>query len=137
MPRQIRRQRAGTVRRVTGTRLTADLVREVAQDEPDREAYVHGEKRATYGWLDRAADGFSSTLLDHGVGRGDVVVLMLPSSIKFAVCYVGALRIGAITSAINLRLGPAEQSSIISRTDPKVTVLGDDASVPVGHGGRY
>lgn len=112
--------------------MTADLVCDVAMAEPDREAYVHGAKRATYGWLDRAADGFAATLLDHGVAPGDVVVLLLPSSIKFAVCYVGAMRIGAITSAVNLRLGPSEQASILSRTEPKVTVVGDGASVPVG-----
>jgi acyl-CoA synthetase (AMP-forming)/AMP-acid ligase II len=57
---------------------------------------------------------------------------MLPSSIKFAACYLGALRAGAITSAINLRLGAAEQASIIARTNPVVTVLGDGAAIPEG-----
>jgi len=113
-------------------RLVGDLLRDAAAAEPEREAYVHADKRVTYGWLDRAADGFATTLLDHGVTRGDVVVLLLPSSIKFAACYVGAMRIGAITSAVNLRLGPTEQASIISRTEPKLTVLGDGASLPSG-----
>ena len=35
-----------------------DLLRDAASADPEREAYVHGEKRVTYGWLDRAADGF-------------------------------------------------------------------------------
>ncbi len=103
-----------------------------AAAHPDREAYVHGEKRVTYRWLDRAADGFAATLLDLGVRPGDVACLMLPSSIKFAACYLGALRVGAITSAINLRLGPAEQASIFERTHPRVTVVGDGAAVPAG-----
>ena len=111
---------------------TADLLRDAARAHPDREAYVHGEKRVTYAWLDRAADGFAATLLDLGVRPGDVVCLLLPSSIKFASCYLGALRAGAITSAINLRLGPAEQGSIIGRTEPRVTVVGDGAAVPEG-----
>ena len=130
--RQIGRQGTGTVRRVAGPSLIADLLRAAASAEPEREAYVHADKRVTYGWLDRAADGFAATLLDRGVQRGDVVVLLLPSSIKFAVCYLGALRIGAITSAVNLRLGPTEQASIVTRTEPKVTVLGDGATVPAG-----
>ena len=113
-------------------RLTADLLRDAAASDPDRDAYVHGDKRVTYAWLDRAADGFATTLLEAGVDKGDVVCLMLPSSIKFAACYLGALRVGAITSAINLRLGPVEQASIIGRTDPKLTVLGDGAHVPSG-----
>ena len=93
---------------------------------------MHGEKRVSYAWLDRAADGFAATLIDLGVAPGDVVCLLLPSSIKFAACYLGALRAGTVTSAINLRLGPAEQASIIERTEPRVTVVGDGASVPAG-----
>jgi acyl-CoA synthetase (AMP-forming)/AMP-acid ligase II len=106
------------------------LLRIAAREHPDRDAYVHGEKRATYAWLDRVADGFAATLVDLGVRPGDVVCLMLGSSIKFAGCYLGALRTGAITSALNLRLGAGEQASILARTAPVVTVLGDGAAVP-------
>ena len=114
------------------TPLLADLLRAAAADDPGREAYVHDDKRVDYRWLDRAADGFATTLLDAGVRPGDVVCLMVPDSIKFAACYFGAARAGAITSAINLRLGPAEQASIVGRTDPVVTVVGDGAMVPDG-----
>ena len=117
---------------MTATTLVADLLRDAAAADPSREAYVHGEKRVTYGWLDRAADGFAATLLDSGVAPGDVVGLLLPSSIKFAACYLGALRVGAITSAVNLRLGPSEQASIFARTEPTVTVVGDEARPPAG-----
>jgi acyl-CoA synthetase (AMP-forming)/AMP-acid ligase II len=111
---------------------TAELLRAAARAHPDRDAYVHGQKRATYAWLDRVADGFAATLIDSGVRPGDVVCLMLPCSIKFAACYLGALRAGAITSAINGRLGAAEQRSILDRTEPTVTVLGDGATIPEG-----
>ena len=115
---------------MTGTALVGDLLRDAAAAHPERDAYVHGAKRVTYGWLDRAADGFAATLADAGVTRGDVVVLLVSSSIKFAACYAGALRAGATTSAINLRLGPTEQASIFARTEPRVTVLGDGAHLP-------
>jgi acyl-CoA synthetase (AMP-forming)/AMP-acid ligase II len=111
---------------------TAELLRAAAKAHPDRDAYVHGAKRATYAWLDRVADGFATTLVEEGVQPGDVVCLMLPSSIKFAACYLGALRAGAITSAINGRLGTNEQRSILERTRPRVTVLGDGATIPDG-----
>jgi acyl-CoA synthetase (AMP-forming)/AMP-acid ligase II len=117
---------------VAAIALVADLLRDAAASHPERDAYVRADKRSTYAWLDRATDGFAATLLEHGVGRGDVVVLMLPSSTKFAVCYLGALRIGAITSAVNLRLGVHETASIIARTAPKVTVVGDAVSLPPG-----
>ena len=113
-------------------RNTAELLEIAAHEHPEREAYVHGDKRVTYAWLDRAANGFAATLVGLGVGPGDVVCLMLASSIKFAACYLGALRAGAITSAINLRLGVDEQASILDRTAPVVTVLGDGAAIPPG-----
>ncbi|MEP6625206.1 MAG: AMP-binding protein, partial [Acidimicrobiia bacterium] len=116
---------------------TAALLRSAAAAHPEREAYVHGEKRVDYAWLDRVADGFATTLIDLGVQPGNVVCLMLASSIKFAGCYLGALRAGAITSAINCRLGEREQRSILERTRPAVTVVGDGAGVrdgaPAGH----
>ena len=119
-------------------RHTAELLKIAAREHPDREAYVHGDKRVTYAWLDRAADGFAATLVELGVVPGDVVCLMLGSSIKFAACYLGSLRAGAITSAINLRLGVNEQASILNRTEPAVTVLGDGSEIPpdanAGHG---
>ena len=40
-----------------------------------------------------------------GVRKGDVVALLLPSSIDYAVCYHASLRLGAVTSGVNPRLG--------------------------------
>lgn len=104
----------------------AALLRQAARMHPDREAYVHGDKRATYAWLDRVADGFAATLAGLGATSGDVVCLMLPSSIKFAGCYLGALRAGAITSAINGRLawtsGAASSSGRIPSSPSSATV---------------
>ncbi|HEY3702066.1 MAG TPA: AMP-binding protein [Acidimicrobiales bacterium] len=104
-------------------RSVVDLMRATAEAHPEREAFVDGERRLTFAAWDRAADGLASTLAEAGVGRGDVVCLMLPSSSEYAVCYQAAMRLGAITSGINPRLGPAEVASIIARTHPKLTVI--------------
>jgi len=109
-----------------------ELLRETAAAHPDREAYVHGGGRITYAALDRAADGFASVLLEHGVAHGDRVCLFLPSSIDFAACYLGALRVGAITSAVNLRLGAGEAASIVARSEPVVTVVDHERQPPAG-----
>jgi len=111
---------------------TAEVLRAAAAAHPRREAYVHGEWRVTYGWVDRAADGFAATVAGLGAGPGSTVCLLLRSSTELAACYLGALRAGAITSAINLRLGPLEQASILERTEPVVTVTGDGIEPPSG-----
>ena len=113
---------------VTGTRLTGDLLRDAAQAAPrTRRVRPRREARPRTRGSTAPRTGSRRRCSTAASSRGDVVCLMLPSSIKFAACYAGALRAGAITSAINLRLGPREQASIIARTEPRVTVLGDGA----------
>ena len=121
-----------TVRARTCT--TPELLRDAARAHPSRTAYVHGEERITYAELDRAVDALAWVLVDRGVRHGDVVTLLLPSSIRFAIAYLGAMRAGAITSAINLRLGARERDSILERTDPRVVIDGtwDRDATPSG-----
>ena len=104
-----------------------DVLDAVALVHPEREAYVFGDDRVTFRELQRRSAGFASTLRDLGVANGDVVSLQIPSSIDFAICYLGAARAGAITSAINGRLGERERVSIVERTQPKVSVMLADA----------
>jgi len=57
---------------------------------------------------------------------------MLPSCIDYMVCYQAAMRLGAITSGINLRLGPGEVRHIITSASPRLLVLDDDLPAPDG-----
>jgi acyl-CoA synthetase (AMP-forming)/AMP-acid ligase II len=105
---------------------TADeTLRAVADTHGDRDAYVEaGGDRLTFAAWDAAADGTAAALaeLGVGVGVGDVIALLLPSSADYAVCYLAAMRLGAITSGINPRLGPTEVASIVRRSRPRVIV---------------
>jgi acyl-CoA synthetase (AMP-forming)/AMP-acid ligase II len=99
----------------------------------DRDAYVEIDRRLSFAQLERAAAGVASVFAAAGVGRGDVVCLMLPTSIEYAVCYQAALRLGAITSGINPRLGAPERESIVRRLQPVVSVVEDgDGSLAGG-----
>lgn len=105
------------------------VLREAAVVHGDVEAYVEPagptrpRRRLTFAEWDRAADGVAGWLARRGVGRGDVVCLMLPSSIDYAVLYAALLRLGAITSGINPRMGAAEVASIVERAVPVLAVV--------------
>jgi len=114
---------------VTRARTTVDLLRAVADAEGDRDAFVEPARRITFGGWNRAADGLAAWWADAGVGPGDVIALMLPSSIDYAVCYQAAMRLRAITTGINTRLGPVEVASILERTSPRVIVRAEDLDV--------
>jgi acyl-CoA synthetase (AMP-forming)/AMP-acid ligase II len=109
-----------------GPRTTVELLRETAAQHSAADAFVTATGgRLSYGEWDRAADGIAAGLADRGVTAGDVVCLLMPSSAEYMVCYQAAMRLGAITSGINQRLGPDEVAHILARAGPRVTVVGD------------
>ncbi|HEY5110546.1 MAG TPA: class I adenylate-forming enzyme family protein [Acidimicrobiales bacterium] len=131
-----------TARQIEGEHPTlVGVLRAAGRVNADIEAYVEPatdtRPRAalTFGAWDRAADGVAGLLARHGVGPGTVVCLLLPSSIDYMVCYAAALRLGAITSGVNLRLGASEVTSILERTRPAVTVIDDGLAAPDGPAG--
>ncbi len=114
-------------------RTVVTVLREAATRNGDLEAYVEpaldgtARRSLTFAAWDRAADGVAGLLARHGVGRGDVVCLLLPSSIDYAVLYAALQRLGAITSGINPRMGAAEVASIVERAAPVLAVVDPEA----------
>jgi acyl-CoA synthetase (AMP-forming)/AMP-acid ligase II len=113
-----------------------DLLRGIAAEHPDRAAFVDAERRLTFAAWDRAADGVAGWMAERRVGHGEVVALLIPSSIEYAVCYQAAMRLGAITTGVNTRLGPPEIQSILDRTAPRVVIREadlDEVRAAFGH----
>src|ERR1700730_15101016 len=95
-----------------------DLLAAVAAEHPGLDAFVDGAERLSFaGWHRRAA-GLAAVLARRGVARGDVVCLMLPSSIDYAVCYAAVLQLGAVVTGINPRLRTSGEGSTFSRFEP-------------------
>src|SRR5439155_17779486 len=100
-------------------RTTVELLRTTAANHPEADAFVSATgSRLSYGEWDGAADGVAAGLADHGVTVGDVVCLLMPSSAAYMVCYQAAMRLGAITSGINQRLGLEEVAHVLDRARP-------------------
>ncbi|RAY16246.1 long-chain fatty acid--CoA ligase [Actinomadura craniellae] len=117
-----------------GSGAVADLFTGILAEEPAAEAIVDGGHRLTFERWWRSAGSAARALRELGVGRGDVVCLLLPSSAEFACCYLGALRLGAVVSGINPRLGPTEIGHILATAAPKVVVTAGPG-LPPGAGG--
>jgi len=107
----------------------AELLDAVADQYGDLDAFVDGEDRLTFtGWRRKAA-GLAGSLAERGIGRGDVVCLMLPSSIDYAIGYAAVLQLGGIVTGINARLGPTEVNGILERCRPRM-VIGSGSARP-------
>lgn len=55
----------------------------------------------TYGALKEAVDRVATGLHKNGIGKGDVVAMMLPNSFQYVTCYYACARLGAIVSGVN------------------------------------
>ncbi len=101
----------------------ADALHEAASRHGDRAAFVDGDDRLSFVDWDRRADGLAAVLVERGVRPGDVVAIMLPTSIDYAIAY-GAITIaGAIATGLNVRLGGDEISAILDRAAPALVIL--------------
>lgn len=110
---------------------TRSLLEAAAKAYGEQDAYVEpdGSRMSFASWAARAravAGAFDA----RGVGKGDVVALMLPAGIDYAVCYAAAAMIGAITTGLNPRLGPREVAAILTRAAPALVVRDEAARLP-------
>lgn len=71
------------------------LFRKAADRFPERTALVFKEKEFTYGQVDRISDRIAAFLSGNGVGRGDIVSILIPRCEYMVTASLGALKTGA------------------------------------------
>jgi len=95
--------------------LLDQLLREAAEHDPTAVAVRHGDEQLTYASLAEGAARTAHLLAEHGVGRGDRVLLHAPKSVRVVQALYGILGAGAAYVPVEpgspaLRLGAiAEQ----------------------------
>ena len=86
----------------------ADVWEAIAETVPESVAQVQGERRFTWGALDRRADGIAATLLAAGVVHGDRVAQYLVNAPEYLESFYGTLKIGLVPVNTNYRYGSDE-----------------------------
>jgi acyl-CoA synthetase (AMP-forming)/AMP-acid ligase II len=100
-----------------------ETLRDAARHHADQSAYV-----TPLGWsvsyadLERLSDGVAVGLARRGVGIGDVVALAIPPGPEYAVAYLAAAKLGAITAGVNDRLSLPERRAVLDIAHPKLTI---------------
>jgi long-chain acyl-CoA synthetase len=84
------------------------LLEQTADRYPEHTAVVFLGAKLSYRALDQAANRFAHALLSLGLGPGDRVALMLPNCPQFLIAFYGALKAGAVVTAVNPLYTPRE-----------------------------
>jgi carnitine-CoA ligase len=77
------------------------LLEDHARRQPDKPLFLMGDRVVTYAEADRAANRIGRGFLAAGVTKGDRVLVMLPSSIDYALVWLGLSKIGALMVPVN------------------------------------
>ncbi len=81
--------------------LVNDFLEQSAARYPDKVALVCAGQRLTYAEIDTMANRLANALLDHGVARGDRVVLNLPNTVELVVGIFATLKAGGTFVVVN------------------------------------
>jgi fatty-acyl-CoA synthase len=81
-----------------------DAIEEVAKASPEHAALVFDDRVVSYRELDREANKVARWAQAQGVGRGDVVALLMENRPEFVMNWLGLAKIGAVTALINTNL---------------------------------
>lgn len=103
-----------------------DLLEHAAEDFGDGVAAVDRDEAVSFVELRGLVERCARALHHHaGVGRGDRVALAMPNCLHSVVCYLGAIRAGAVAVPINIRLTAEEMRFILGDVGARVIIAHD------------
>lgn len=93
-----------------------------AEERPDREAIVYGDRRFSYEEYNREVDRVAMGLLALGVKRGDKVGLYIPNHPEFIFGYLACAKLGAAAVPVSWRFAANEVRYILGHSDSSVVI---------------
>jgi fatty-acyl-CoA synthase len=93
-----------------------------AERRPDKVVLTLGDRTLTNVQLYDRVNALAQSLRDMGVGRGDIVAILLYNCPEFLELVYAVNRLGAAFMPLNYRLAPAEWQYILGHAEAKVIV---------------
>src|SRR5829696_2194647 len=81
------------------------------------------QRQFTYKEFEAAVKRTAGLLAANGVGKGDVVSLLLPNSVEYVIAYFACWQIGALAGPINSLLKAHEVAYVISNSEAKAWLV--------------
>ncbi|WP_126426314.1 acyl-CoA synthetase [Brevibacillus marinus] len=100
----------------------SSIITRGAVNEPDKVVMTYRDKRYTYRSLQDRVSALAQGLLNLGIGKGDIVGILLYNCSEFFEIIFAANRIGAIFLPLNFRLAADEIAYILAHAEAKAII---------------
>ena len=95
---------------------------------PQRLAIVHGALRRNWSEVYTRCRRFASALVQHGIGKGDTVAVILPNTPAMVEAHFGIPMAGAVLNALNTRLDPETLAFMLDHGEAKAVIVDPEFS---------
>jgi benzoate-CoA ligase len=103
-----------------------DLIgRNLEAGRGDKPAFVGADGAMTYAELDRAANRFANLLRAEGVRMEERVLLCMLDTTAWPVCFLGAIRAGAVPIPVNTRLTAGDYAFMLEDSRARMLVVSE------------
>ena len=93
-----------------------------AERYPDKECIIGLGKRFTYMELDKRVDSLAQGLMNMGLGKGDIIGILLYNCCEYMEITFAVNRIGAVWLPLNFRLAGAEFDYILNHAEAQALI---------------
>ena len=100
----------------------SSVVEQHAKDYPEKEALIFEGRRFTYRQLNERVNALAKGLLALGLGRGDILAILLYNCLEYIELTFATNKIGAIWLPLNFRLVGEELAYILNHGEAKLLV---------------
>jgi len=110
----------------------ADLVEERVAAAPHRLAILFEDQKLTNAELEAGANRVARWASAQGIGRGDVVALLMENRPEFIITWLGLAKLGAVTALLNTNLRGQPLAHSIGVADAKHLIVGAELAEVLG-----
>ena len=106
-------------------RNVSDLVKARVDVAPNKQFLLSEADGRSFTYVEfmAAIDRAAALLSEEGIGKGNVVSLLLPNSVEYVIAYFACWRLGALAGPVNSLLKSQEMSYVISNSEAKALLV--------------
>lgn len=105
-------------------RVFPHVIAELAKTHGDRVALISDHETYSFAELDARANAYARWAQANGVGKGDVVALMMSNRADYLAFWVGVTRVGGVVALLNTNLIGAPLAHCVTIVKPQHVVVG-------------